>query len=78
MKYNIINEWERKAKRAMRRNHIGEGWQKDCYDKAMAYCDCISNFTDDESKFDCYDRLMQEMLAALDQADQEGFAPATI
>ena len=75
---NIIHTWELRAKRAMRRNHVGEGWQQEYYEKAMAYCDCIQNFTDDESKWDCYDRLMQEMLAALDQADQEGFAPAII
>lgn len=75
---NMIHTWELRAKRAMRKNHTTVGWDKKFYEKALAYCDCIHFFTDDESKWDCYDRLMQEMLEALDKADQEGFAPATL
>jgi hypothetical protein len=69
--FNLITEWERVAKRAMSKRHFGlnEEGAATQYAKALAYCDCITNFTDDESRWDCYDRLVQEMLAEI-EADE--------
>lgn len=50
---NVVEQWERKAMRAMRKGDDGY------YQKAMAYCDCIYRFTYDEDRFDCFDRLRQ-------------------
>lgn len=65
---NLINQWERKAKKAMAKRH--RGLTDHCaavqYQKALAYCDCITNFTNDESRWDCYDRLVQEMLREIE------------
>lgn len=70
---NIVKTWEVKAKLAMRMNHDGTGYSKKHYEKALAYCDCINDFTTDQDKWDCYDRLMQEMLAEI-EADEMAYA----
>ena len=66
---NLIIHWERKAKRAMRRNHH-IGYEAAYYTKALSYCDCIREFTDDENRFDCFDRLQQEMFAEIEASKQ--------
>ena len=52
---NLINQWERKAKKAMAKGHrsLNDEGEATQYAKALAYCDCITNFTDDESRWDC-------------------------
>lgn len=72
---NLINQWERKAKKAMAKRHHGlnDAGAATQYAKALAYCDCITNFTDDESRWDCYDRLVQEMLAEI-ETDEMAYA----
>ena len=72
---NLINQWERKAKKAMAKGHrsLNDEGEATQYAKALAYCDCITNFTDDESRWDCHDRLMQEMLAEI-EADEMAYS----
>ena len=56
---NVIDQWERKAIRAIRKADEEYKTYQDSpsYQKAMAYCDCIQNFTYDATKWDCFDRL---------------------
>lgn len=72
---NLINRWERYAKRAMAKRHrsLNDEGAATQYAKALAYCDCITNFTADQSRWDCYDRLVQEMLAEI-EADEMAYA----
>jgi|5_EtaG_2_1085323.scaffolds.fasta_scaffold45415_1 hypothetical protein len=62
---NIIQNWERKVVFCIKRSeHFAEKGLKEVrnkyYERAITYCDCIQNFTQDEDKFDCFDRLIDE------------------
>jgi hypothetical protein len=60
---NVVNQWERKAIRYIRKAQEGVSCDFNhsvYYQKAMAYCDCIQNFTYDKDRFDCFDRLVAE------------------
>jgi hypothetical protein len=63
--FNLISEWETKARFSIKIRSCGN-WSdlvmEKHYQRALAYCDCISTFTDGD-RWDVYDRLQQEMLA---------------
>ena len=63
---NVVDKWERKVIRYIRKMDAmqdkGFVINRDIYyQKAMAYCDCIHNFTYDKDMFDCFDRLSNQV-----------------
>ena len=69
----IVKTWENKEKTQIKKLHEKAEYDHELYAVAMAYCDCINDFTTDQDKCDCYDRLMQEMLAEI-EADEMAYA----
>lgn len=62
---NIVKTWENKVKTLVKKLHENVDYDHELYAVAMAYCDCINDFTNDKDKWDCYDRLMVETLKEL-------------
>jgi hypothetical protein len=59
---NVVDKWERKVIRYIKKLDDPKPETRDLfYQKAMAYCDCIHNFTYDKDQFDCFDRLSNQV-----------------
>mgnify|MGYP003144621571 CR=1 FL=1 len=63
---NVVDKWERKVIRYIKRSeHYADVGLRDLRDKyyqmAISYCDCIHNFTYDKDRFDCFDRLSNQV-----------------
>ncbi len=59
---NVVDKWERKVIRYIKKLDDPKPETRDLfYQKAMAYCDCIHNFTYDKDRFDCFDRLSNQV-----------------
>jgi len=62
---NIVKTWEEKAIHEIKMNQLSDDYDHERYVAAMAFCECISAFTDDKDEWDCYDRLMVQSLKEL-------------
>ena len=59
---NVVDKWERKVIRYIKKLDDPNPVSHEVfYQKAMAYCDCIHNFTYDKDMFDCFDRLSNQV-----------------
>ena len=64
-----IEAWEKAARFSMLIRANGK-WSEAIvdkhYERALAYCDCIQHFTNDQDKWDCYDRLLDQVLRRIE------------